>query len=79
MEEYFRRLYDKYALNSSSKKQQEGEVMKNLKENQKVAGRLAGIAVMLFLILIIVPAGTVMFVISGLWSALDRFLLKFER
>ena len=53
--------------------------MKTLKENQKVAGRLAGIVVMLFLILIIVPAGTVMFVISGLWSALDRFLLKFER
>ena len=79
MEEYFYELYDKYALNSSSKKQQEGEVMKNLKENQKVAGRLAGIAVMLFLILIIIPAGTVMFVISGLWSALDRFLLKFER
>ena len=79
MEEYFYGLYDKYALNSSSKKQQEGEVMKNLKENQKVAGRLAGIAVMLFLILIIIPAGMVMFMISGLWSALDRFLLKFER
>ena len=79
MEEYFYGLYDKYALNSSSKKQQEGEVMKNLKENQKVAGRLAGIAVMLFLILIIIPAGMVMFMISGLWSALNRFLLKFER
>lgn len=79
MEEYFYGLYDKYALNSSSKKQQEGEVMKNLKENQKVACRLAGMAVMLFLILIIIPAGTVMFMISGLWSALDRFFLKFER
>lgn len=53
--------------------------MKKLKENQKFAGRLAGIAVMLFLILIIIPAGTVMFMISGLWSALDRFFLKFER
>ena len=57
----------------------EGEGMKKLKENQKFAGRLAGIAVMLFLILIIIPAGTVMFMISGLWSALNRFFLKFER
>ena len=79
MEEYFYELYDKYALNSSSKKIREGEGMNTLKENQKFAGRLAGIVVMLFIILIIVPAGTVMFVISGLWSALDRFLLKFER
>lgn len=53
--------------------------MKTQNGNQKFAGRLAGIAVMLLLILIIIPAGTVMFVISGLWSALDRFLLKFER
>jgi hypothetical protein len=28
---------------------------------------------------VIVPVGAVMFVVSGLWSALDRVLLKFNR
>lgn len=54
--------------------------MKSEQENrkQKYAGRAAGIAVMLCLALIIIPMGTVMFVISGLWSALDRFLMRFD-
>ena len=33
----------------------------------------------LFLIVVIVPVGAVMFVISGIWSALDRALLRLNR
>ena len=31
------------------------------------------------LVMIIVPIGAVMFVISGLWAAADRALLRFNR
>lgn len=31
------------------------------------------------LVLIVVPVGAVMFVVSGVWSAVDRALLKFSR
>ncbi len=47
--------------------------------SKKYPGRLIGWLVMIFLIVVIVPVGAVMFVISGLWSALDRILLKFNR
>lgn len=43
------------------------------------SGRLIGWLMILFLILVIVPVGAVMFVISGLWLALDRILLKFNK
>lgn len=78
MDEYIRQLYDKYA---KSVKFREENKMKSEKQKKtrKYTGRMAGIAVMLFIILVIIPAAAVMFVISGLWAALDRFLLKFER
>lgn len=47
--------------------------------SKKYPGRLIGWLVMIFLIVVIVPVGAVMFVISGLWLALDRILLKFNR
>lgn len=55
--------------------------MKSENETRKgeYTGRLAGIVVMVFLALIIIPAGAVMLVLSGLWSALDRLLLKCDR
>ena len=48
-------------------------------ESKKIRGRLIGWLMIIFLIVVIVPVGAVMFVISGLWSALDRILLKFNR
>ncbi len=47
--------------------------------SKKYPGRLIGWLMIIFLIVVIVPVGAVMFVISGLWSALDRALLKFNR
>lgn len=47
--------------------------------SKKYQGRLIGWLMIIFLIVVIVPVGAVMFVISGLWSALDRALLKFNR
>ena len=46
---------------------------------EKYAGRIIGGLAILFLALVIVPIGAVMFVISGLWSAFDRFMLRFGR
>ncbi len=40
---------------------------------------MLGWLMIVFLIVVIVPVGAVMFVVSGLWSALDRVLLKFNR
>ena len=40
---------------------------------------MLGWIMIVFLIVVIVPVGAVMFVVSGLWSALDRVLLKFNR
>lgn len=40
---------------------------------------MLGWLMIVFLIVVIVPVGGVMFVVSGLWSALDRVLLKFNR
>ena len=40
---------------------------------------MLGGLMIVFLIVGIVPVGAVMFVVSGLWSALDRVLLKFNR
>ncbi|HJC43498.1 MAG TPA: hypothetical protein H9756_07460 [Candidatus Mediterraneibacter gallistercoris] len=47
--------------------------------SKKYPGRLIGWLMIIFLIVVIVPVGAVMFVISGLWSALDRALLKLNR
>ena len=40
---------------------------------------MLGWLMIVLLIVVIVPVGAVMFVGSGLWSALDRVLLKFNR
>ncbi len=48
-------------------------------DSNRRLGRLLGWIMIAFLIVVIVPIGAVMFVLSGLWSALDRLLLKFSR
>ena len=68
--------YYKYAKGNSAHDKEE-ETVKGA--SKKYPGRLIGWLVMIFLIVVIVPVGAVMFVISGLWSALDRILLKFNR
>ena len=42
-------------------------------------GRLLGWLMIVILIVIIVPIGAVMFAVSGLWSVLDRILIKFNK
>ncbi|HJA19376.1 hypothetical protein I6E09_06650 [Mediterraneibacter glycyrrhizinilyticus] len=49
------------------------------KDSKRRLGRMLGWLMIVFLIVVIVPVGAVMFVVSGLWSALDRVLLKFNR
>lgn len=73
MEEYAAKVYDKYS-NAGSKG---GGGMKD--RTKKYARRAAGWLLIILLFVIIVPVGAVMFVISGLWSALDRALLKWNR
>lgn len=68
--------YYKYAKGYSAHDKEE-ETVKGA--SKKYPGRLIGWLVMIFLIVVIVPVGAVMFVISGLWSALDRALLKLNR
>lgn len=46
---------------------------------QRRIGRLLGWLMILLLVVVIVPVGAVMFVISGMWSALDRALIRFNR
>lgn len=48
-------------------------------KKQKRMNRAAGWIMLVLLILVIIPIGAVMFVISGLWSAADRALLRFSR
>lgn len=48
------------------------------KKDRRMCRALSWILLAL-LVMIIVPIGAVMFVISGLWSAVDRALLKFNK
>ncbi len=43
------------------------------------AGRAVSWVLLALLVMIIVPIGAVMFVVSGLWNAADRALIKFNR
>lgn len=76
MEEYFPSGYDKYATGRMNCREAE---MGRRNRKEKYAGRIIGGLAILFLALVIVPIGAVMFVISGLWSAFDRFMLRFGR
>lgn len=51
----------------------------DMEKRKRCFGRCVSWLLMAVLILIIVPIGAVMFVISGLWSALDRALQGFNR
>ena len=42
-------------------------------------GRALSWVLLGLLLLIVVPVGAVLFVVSGVWSAVDRALLKFSR
>lgn len=52
--------------------------MKQVSGKRRI-GRLLGWLMILLLVVVIVPVGAVMFVISGMWSALDRVLVSFNR
>lgn len=48
-------------------------------KSRRHLGRMIGWLMIVILILIIMPIGAVMFAVSGMWSALDRILLKFNK
>ncbi len=48
-------------------------------KSRRRLGRMIGWLMIVILILIIMPIGAVMFAVSGMWSALDRILLKFNK
>ena len=48
------------------------------KKDRRMCRALSWILLVL-LVMIIVPVGAVMFVISGLWNAADRALLRFNK
>lgn len=48
-------------------------------KSRRRLGRMIGWLMIVILILVIVPVGAVMFAVSGMWSALDRILLKFNK
>ncbi len=48
-------------------------------KSRRRLGRMIGWLMIVILILVIVPVGAVMFAVTGLWSALDRILLKFNK
>lgn len=53
-----------------------------MKESAGMSRKLARLLswlIMLFLVLIVIPIGMVMLVVSGVWSAADRVLLKINR
>lgn len=54
-----------------------GRKMEEKKERR--VGRALSWILLVLLVMIIVPIGAVMFVISGVWNAADRALLKFNR
>lgn len=48
-------------------------------KSRRRLGRMIGWLMIVILILIIMPIGAVMFAVSGMWSALDRIFLKFNK
>lgn len=69
--------YHKYAYKRQGFTYGRNIIMSDKK--QKRMNRAAGWIMLVLLILVIIPIGAVMFVISGLWSAADRALLRFSR
>lgn len=49
------------------------------KRGKRYWGKCLSWVLMALLILIIIPIGAVMFVVSGLWSAVDRALAKLNK
>lgn len=49
------------------------------KKKDRRIGRALSWILLVLLVMIIVPVGAVMFVISGLWNAADRALLRFNK
>ena len=48
-------------------------------KKERRVGRALSWILLVLLVMIIVPIGAVMFVISGVWNAADRALFKFNR
>lgn len=49
------------------------------KKKDRRIGRVLSWILLALLVMIIVPIGAVMFIVSGLWSAADRALLRFNK
>lgn len=49
------------------------------KKKDRRIGRALSWILLALLVMIIVPIGAVMFIVSGLWSAADRALLRFNK
>lgn len=79
MEKYFSSGYDKYENKVRFTGRQQNMKNERIDRKSSYAGRIAGGLAILLLVIVIVPVGGIMFILSGLWSAFDRFLLKFNR
>ncbi len=71
MEEYGAVVYDRDTVEEMEKRRR---TMKD--KGKRRMSRVAGWLFILFLIVFIVPVGVIMFIISGLWTALDRAFLR---
>ena len=57
---------------------EKGEIREKRSKSRRIPRMLSWVMVAL-LVMIVVPVGALMFVISGVWSAVDRVLLKFSK
>ncbi|WP_159431656.1 hypothetical protein [Clostridium sp. Marseille-P3244] len=57
---------------------EKGEIREKRSKSRRIPRMLSWVMLAL-LVMIVVPVGALMFVISGVWSAVDRVLLKFSK
>ena len=57
---------------------EKGEIREKRSKSRRIPRMLSWVMLAL-LDMIVVPVGALMFVISGVWSAVDRVLLKFSK
>lgn len=48
-------------------------------EKKRVIGRIIAWIMIGFLVIIVIPIGMFMFIVSGAWSALDRLIVKISK
>lgn len=57
----------------------EKEEIRGKRSKSRRIPRMLSWVMLALLVMIVVPVGALMFVISGVWSAVDRVLLKFSK